>query len=84
MKKISRVSFDSTSKEYILNALGKSIDGDGFIIESKSKKRVLTPDGEPLHSEDFGGVRHGSEIFFKNDLPSVLDAMKQVSADQKA
>ena len=83
-KKISYVSFDSSSKEFILRALGKSLDPDGFIIEMKTQKRVLTPDGEPLHINDFGGVRKGSEIFFKKDLPSILNAVNQASGSADA
>lgn len=78
-KKISYISFDSSSKEFILRTLNKSVDADGFIVDSKTKKRVLTPDGEPLHIDDFGGVRKGSEIFFKKDIPSVLSAVEQAS-----
>jgi len=83
-KKISYVSFDGTSKEFILRALGKSVDSEGFIIETATHKKVLTPDGEPLHIDEFGGVRKGSEIFFKKDLPSVLDAVKQASGNANA
>lgn len=83
-KKISYVSFDGTSKEFILRVLGKSVDKQGFIIEAQTQKRVLTQDGEPLHIDDFGGVRKGSEIFFKKDLPSALEAVKQSSGSENA
>lgn len=79
MKKISYVSFDSSSKKFILRSLGKGVDREGFIIEAASKRRVLTQDGEPLHIDDWGGIRKGSEIFFKKDLPSVLDAVNQAA-----
>jgi hypothetical protein len=79
MKKISHISFDDSSKEFVLGILGKSIDSEGYIIESDTGNRVLYQDGEPIHSDDFGGVRKGSEIFFKNDLPSVLNAIQEAS-----
>lgn len=83
-KEVTYISFDGTSKKFVLEALGKTVDEQGYIIETDSKKRVLTPDGEPLHVDDFGGVRKGSEIFFKNDLPSVLNAVKKASGSANA
>lgn len=82
MKKISYVSFDSSSKEFILKALNKTVDEEGFIVETANGQRVLTQDGEPLHIDDWGGIRKGSEIFFKKDLPSVLDAVSQVTGSK--
>lgn len=79
MKHISYISFDSTSKRFILSALGKGLDSEGYIVESATAQRVLTQDGEPLHVDDWGGIRKGSEIFFKKDLPSVLDAVEQAT-----
>ncbi len=78
-KKISYVSFDSSSKEFVLGILGKSIDTEGYIVEADTKVRVLDQSGEPVHIDEFGGVRKGSEIFFKKDLPSVLEAIQQAS-----
>ena len=82
MKKISYVSFDSSSKEFILESLGKGLDNEGFIVEASTKKRVLTQDGESLHINNWGGIRKGSEIFFNKDLPSVLDAVSQAAGSQ--
>ena len=79
MKKLSYITFDNSSKEFVLGVLGKSIDHDGYIVEADTGVRVLGQDGEPIHSDDFGGVRKGSEIFFKNDLPSVLNALQEAS-----
>jgi hypothetical protein len=79
-KNLSYISFDSTSKEFVLESLGKSLDPEGYIVDTKTKKRVLSQDGEPMHVDDFGGVRKGSEIFFKKDLPSVLNAVEEASA----
>ena len=83
-KKISYISFDNNSKEFILGVLGKSVDSEGFIIESDTKVRVLDQGGEPVHIDEFGGVRKGSEIFFKKDLPSVLNAIQQASGNANA
>jgi len=81
MKKISYITFDDSSKEFVLGVLSKSLDDEGYIVESDTGIRVLGQDGEPVHSDDFGGVRKGSEIFFKNDLPSVLAAIQEVTTN---
>ena len=82
MKKIiSYVSFDNSSKEFILQSLGKKIDKEGYIVEADTGKYVLAQDGQPLHVTEWGGIRKGSEIFFKKDLPSVLDAVSQAGGE---
>lgn len=78
-RQISYVSFDSSSKEFILSALDKSIDSEGYIIESSTGERVLAQDGEALLVDEWGGIRKGSEIFFRKDLPSVLDALQHAT-----
>lgn len=83
-KKISYISFDSSSKEFVLATLGKKVDSEGFIVESDTNIRVLDQGGEPVHVDEFGGVRKGSEIFFKKDLPSVLDAIQRSSGTANA
>lgn len=80
MKSITQISFDASSKAFILEVLGKKIDPQGYVVEAQGDAPVLTPDGQPLHIDEFAGVRKGSEIFFKSDLPSVLDAVKQATA----
>ncbi len=67
-----KIYFDKASARFILDAMNKSVDNDGFIIEKESKKRVLTPDGKELELNDFLGIIPGSEIFLKNDANSLL------------
>lgn len=61
------------SKAGVLQLFGKSLDDAGYIIESKSGERVVSPHNEEIHIDDFAGIRPGSEIFLTNDLPSLLE-----------
>lgn len=67
------ITFDENSKEEILSCFGKTVDQEGYIIETDDPTmRVITPDGEEITVEEFAGIRKGSEIFIKSDLPSLI------------
>ena len=52
------------------------MDSEGFIVEKNDPtQRVITPEGEEIRLEEFAGIRKGSEIFIKSDLPSLFDLM---------
>ncbi|PKN00635.1 MAG: hypothetical protein CVU78_00240 [Elusimicrobia bacterium HGW-Elusimicrobia-2] len=64
---------DQKTKEFILKIFGKTVDADGYVVETDNlAQRVLTPDGEELLLDDFAGVQKGSELFIKSDLPSIF------------
>lgn len=65
--------FTDKSLPLILEAFGKEINEDGFIIESATKEIVLSPEGEEIEAKKFGGIKKGSEIFIKNDLYSIMN-----------
>jgi hypothetical protein len=68
------ITFDAASKQEILSYFGKTIDTDGYIIEAENPtQRVITPDGEDITLEEFAGIRKGSEIYIKSDLPSLIE-----------
>lgn len=67
------ITFDESSKTLILKVFGKDVDEQGFIVESLSGIRVLSPDGDEVHIDDFAGIKKGSEIFITKDLPSLLE-----------
>lgn len=70
----SQIRFDTNAKQEILELLNKSLDDEGYIVEKDNPaQKVLSSEGEPLKLEDFAGVRRGSEIFIKSDLPSLID-----------
>lgn len=66
------ITFDDSSRRLILQAFGKDIDEQGYIIEMNTGQRVLTPNGDEILARDFAGIRKGSEIFITKDLPALL------------
>lgn len=67
------IVFDSSTREFILEALDKTVDKEGYIVErSNQEQRVLTTDGSPIRAKELAGIKKGSLRFFKSDLPSLL------------
>jgi hypothetical protein len=70
---------DEHTKGFILSLFSKLIDGEGFIIERDSRKRVLSSDGDEIKIDEFGGVTNGSEIYLKNNVVSLINFYRQHS-----
>jgi len=69
------LTFDTESTEFVLDAFGKQVDAEGYIVEkSNTDQRVLTTDGEEIELTKFAGIRKGSEIFIKSDICSLVQA----------
>lgn len=77
--KISNITFSKDAREDILDLFGKTVDDEGYIVEKDSiEQRVLTPKGEEIHIEDWGGVVKGSEAFIKSDAISLTELAKRL------
>ena len=73
------ITFDAASKQEILSFFGKTTDKDGYIIEADNPtQKVITPDGEDITIEEFAGIRNGSEIYIKSDLPSLIELIDKI------
>jgi hypothetical protein len=73
------ITFEKSAKELILSFFDKTIDEEGFIVETDDRtQRVITPDGEEITLDEFAGIRKGSEIFIKSDLPSVIELVDKI------
>lgn len=73
------ITFEKSAKEVILSFFDKIVDDEGFIVEKDDPtQRVLTPDGEEVSLEEFAGIRKGSEIFIKSNLPSMIELADQL------
>ena len=67
------ITFDESTKEEILSCFGKTIDKEGYIVERDNpEQRVTTPEGDFVPIQEFAGIRKGSEIYLKSDLPSLI------------
>ncbi|MCX6318292.1 MAG: hypothetical protein NTW29_13450 [Bacteroidetes bacterium] len=70
--KSSKLIFSPRALPYILDAFGKTISENGIIIDSETSEPVLTPEGDELHKDNFGGIKKGSVIFMKQGLLSAI------------
>lgn len=69
----TKIIFDESAKNFILDTFDKSTDAEGFLIEKANpSQRVLTKDAQEIKKDQFAGIRKGSEIFIKSDLPSLI------------
>ncbi|MEP7166900.1 MAG: hypothetical protein ABI758_02905 [Candidatus Woesebacteria bacterium] len=71
------------SKSFVLSLFDKTIDNEGYIIEQKSKKRVLSADGQEITLEEFGVIKNGSEIFAKDDIAALVRFYERYLSDAK-
>ena len=70
------ITFDKEFKKIILESFGKKIK-DGVIVEKNSEAPALTTNGEAIAAKEFAGIKHGSEIFIKNDITSLIEFAKK-------
>jgi len=75
-----KLTFDNSSRDFVLDAFEKVIDDNGYVVERKTREKVITPDGEEILGEEFAGIRKGSEIYIKSDLPSIIQLSDQLES----
>lgn len=67
------LTFHPSAKRFVLGALGKALDEEKYLVEKDNpEQKVLTIDGQEIKFSEFAGVRHGSEIFIKSDIASLV------------
>jgi hypothetical protein len=70
------VTFDASAKLEILSCFGKTIDAGEFLVESEdTTQKVVAQDGEYIRLKEFGGIKKGSEIYIKSNLPSLIELL---------
>ena len=73
-RKRIKVVFDGSVKKQILGIFDKEVDSQGYIREkSTSEEHIVTQSGEEIKLERFAGIRKGSEVFLKSDLPTHIE-----------
>lgn len=76
-----KLTFEKSAQDFVLDAFGKRVDQYGYIIEKDNPAtRVRSRDGQEIKAAKFGGVRKGSEIYFKSDLISVIELCEDLKA----
>lgn len=75
------ITFDKSVREFIFDTFDKTLDKEGFLVEKDNlNQKVLTPEGLEIKEDEFGGVKKGSEVYIKSDLPSIIklsDSLKR-------
>lgn len=74
-----KITFDKSARRAILDMFGKTVDSEKYIIDKKTNERIQTVNGEDINIERFGGIRKGSEIFLKDDLPTYIEIVDKYS-----
>jgi hypothetical protein len=70
------ITFDASAKLEILSCFGKTVDAGNFVVERDDPtQKVLTPDGSDIKLDEFAGIKKGSEIYIKSNLPSLIELL---------
>ena len=64
------ITFDKQAIREILYCFDKSIDDEGYVIDSNNQ-RVLAMDGKEIKANDIGGIT--KEGFVHNDVCSLIE-----------
>lgn len=76
------IVFEKSAKEFLLTALNKGTDAEGFIVDkTDDDKRVPSLDGTYITADDFAGVVKGSEIYVKSDIVSLIEVSDRLRSE---
>ena len=64
------ITFDKQAIREILYCFDKSIDDEGYVIDSNNQ-RVLAMDGKEIKANDIGGITNKG--FIRNDIGSLIE-----------
>ena len=71
------IRFDKSASKKVLQYFDKEVNDEGFVVESDTKRKVFTFDGQDLHINEFGGIFVGSEIYIKSDIVSIIKFLQR-------
>ena len=76
-----RITFDDSARDFVLDAFGKTVSADGFVVEKKcTDNKVVTPRGEEIQESEFAGVREGSIVLLKSNIVSLIEAAEAMKS----
>ena len=71
-----KMTFTKSAIPFVLKAFDHEINTEGFIMDSKTKERILSPEGVFLTKENFGGIikskKDGSPVFLEKGLLTAI------------
>jgi len=73
------VSFivEKNQMESFLNDLGNETDDQGCIIDSTTKKRVISQDEDEIKLKELGSISSASKNFIKDNIASYAEFLAQ-------
>jgi hypothetical protein len=73
----TKIIFDESGLDFILEAFGKSSDDEGFIVEKDNPTiRIQTPEGREITKHQLAVITKGSQKFIAGDLTSLMKLSK--------
>ena len=75
---IKKILYDKEALPFILEALDKKIDSNGWVIVSDTKKFVLDADGKPFQAKDLMGMMNGK--FITDEIQLFLEVTRNKEA----
>ncbi|MBU6141883.1 hypothetical protein KGO95_02035 [Patescibacteria group bacterium] len=69
------ITYDHASAKFVVKAMGYEVDRKGFVIDGKTRLRVLANDKRMIRIEEVGGICKGPDgnpQLVRNDLSSLI------------
>lgn len=74
---LQSITFDKSAAKFILEAFGKTVNQEGYLVEKETSDHVLSKNGGHILISEFGGIAKGSEIYLKSDIVSMIDFVEK-------
>ena len=76
------ITFNQSARGFILSALDKKVDNEGYIVDASTDKKVPSQNGTDITLQEFAGIIKGSEIYVKSDVVSLIEATDKIKAER--
>jgi len=78
------IVFEESRADYLLDLFDKTEDEEGYIVDPETDQRVTSPDDDqPIKTEELGVVGHGSEIFVRDEVDSIVEFVNTQHEDNR-
>lgn len=71
------LTFDESAAEFVLEAHGKAVDEEGYVVDAETGERVETPEGDEIEASEFAGIEKGSTLFLDSNFESLVEHVKR-------
>lgn len=71
------LTFDDSATEFVLEAHGKTVDEEGYVADTETGERVVTPEGDEILASEFAGIEKGSTRFLDDNFESLVEHVKR-------